>query len=396
MDVIPWGLNADLTDDQFFNRERDIIFLTKLLDSTKDEIPPALLLTGIRGVGKTALLNKIKNDLKKDYLIIYLDLSSSNNYQEDKLSRMAFMQLFYKRIIESCKEYGLKTIDKQIESWFKTHNISLKNIFNIDGVPVPIVGFEEDYTKLADFVMNLPRKIYEKYSDEMDGILIFIDEFQLIKDLDDETNGFLWYLRSFIQTEKNVSYTFTGSMSMEDSLLGEINGAKGAFGGRMLTYQIEPFSYETTKRYLIERASHLEFSDDGFERFYKCTRGIPFYINTFVRFLMPGEVLDKERVSEEFANVLPFLAINLINDWKNLSKQEQKIITTLLDEPLRRVDIAKKLDVTSGGIGGSLNNLLNNGLIKYEKSRYLVSDNILIAWLKGEYDRKGVYPYRDF
>ena len=174
MDVIPWGLNADLTDDQFFNRERDIIFLTKLLDSTKDEIPPALLLTGIRGVGKTALLNKIKNDLKKDYLIIYLDLSSSNNYQEDKLSRMAFMQLFYKRIIESCKEYGLKTIDKQIESWFKTHNISLKNIFNIDGVPVPIVGFEEDYTKLADFVMNLPRKIYEKYSDEMDGILIFI------------------------------------------------------------------------------------------------------------------------------------------------------------------------------------------------------------------------------
>ena len=269
MDVIPWGLNADLTDDQFFNRERDIIFLTKLLDSTKDEIPPALLLTGIRGVGKTALLNKIKNDLKKDYLIIYLDLSSSNNYQEDKLSRMAFMQLFYKRIIESCKEYGLKTIDKQIESWFKTHNISLKNIFNIDGVPVPIVGFEEDYTKLADFVMNLPRKIYEKYSDEMDGILIFIDEFQLIKDLDDETNGFLWYLRSFIQTEKNVSYTFTGSMSMEDSLLGEINGAKGAFGGRMLTYQIEPFSYETTKRYLIERASHLEFSDDGFERFYK-------------------------------------------------------------------------------------------------------------------------------
>ena len=93
---------------------------------------------------------------------------------------------------------------------------------------------------------------------------------------------------------------------------------------------------------------------------------------------------------------MPFLAINLINDWKNLSKQEQKIITTLLDEPLRRVDIAKKLDVTSGGIGGSLNNLLNNGLIKYEKSRYLVSDNILIAWLKGEYDRKGVYPYRDF
>ena len=140
----------------------------------------------------------------------------------------------------------------------------------------------------------------------------------------------------------------------------------------------------------------MEFSDDGFERFYKCTRGIPFYINTFVRFLMPGEILDNEKVSLEFANVLPFLAINLINDWKNLSKQEQKIITTLLDEPLRRVDIARNLDVTSGAIGASLNNLLNKGLIMYEESRYAVSDRILSAWLKNEYDRRGVYPYRDF
>lgn len=111
---------------------------------------------------------------------------------------------------------------------------------------------------------------------------------------------------------------------------------------------------------------------------------------------MPGEILDNEKVSLEFANVLPFLAINLINDWKNLSKQEQKIITTLLDEPLRRVDIARNLDVTSGAIGASLNNLLNKGLIMYEESRYAVSDRILSAWLKNEYGRRGVYPYRDF
>lgn len=396
MDIIPWGLNAELSDDQFFNREKDIAFLTRILDSTRDGIPPALLLMGIRGIGKTALLKKLKKDLENDYLVVYLDLSASNNYQEDKLSRYAFMQLFYKKIIESCREYGLKTIDKEIESWFKTHDFSLKQIISIDGIPVPIPSVDDNYTKLADFVMNLPRKIYEQYSDEMYGIIIFIDEFQLIKDLGNETNGFLWYLRIFIQNERNVSYTFTGSMGIEDNLIGDINGAKGAFGGRMLTYNLEPFSYETTKRYLEERAGHLEFTEDGIERFYACTRGIPFYINTFVRFLMPGEMLDKERVSEEFANVLPFLAINLINDWKNLTRQEQKIITALLDEPLRRVDISRKLEVSSGGIGASLNNLLNRGLIRYEGSRYAVSDRILSAWLKNEYNRKGVYPYRDF
>ncbi|MBE6512110.1 MAG: hypothetical protein E7Z75_03010 [Methanobrevibacter olleyae] len=79
-----------------------------------------------------------------------------------------------------------------------------------------------------------------------------------------------------------------------------------------------------------------------------------------------------------------------------MSKQEQKIITTLLDGPLRRVDIARTLNVTNGGIGASLNNLLNKGLIVYEESRYAVSDRILSAWLKNEYGRRGVYPYRDF
>ncbi|MBR5504660.1 MAG: ATP-binding protein [Methanobrevibacter sp.] len=396
MSIIPWGLNSELTDDQFFNRERDISFLSTILDTTKDEIPPSILLTGIRGVGKTALLKKLKRDFESDYLVIYLDLSSSNNYQEDKLSRKAFMQLFYKRIIESCREYGLKTIDKEIESWIKTHNFTLRKILDFEGIPIPVPGFEDDYAKLADFVMNLPGKIYDEYSDEMYGILIFIDEFQLLSDLDNETSSFLWYLRSFIQREKNVSYTFTGSMSIQDKLIGEINGKNGAFGGRMLTYQLEPFDYETTKRYLLEKANHLEFTEDGMEMFYECTKGIPFYINTFLRFLINEGSLDKEMVEREFYNVLPFLAIHLINDWKNLTKQEQKIITCLIDEPLRRIDIAKKLNVTSGGIGASLNNLFNRGLIKYEDSRYDIFDHILKAWLKMEFEKRGVYPYRDF
>lgn len=394
--IIPWGSNPNLTDDQFFNREREISFLTYILNTTKDEIPPALLLTGRRGVGKTALLKKLKRDFENDYLVIYFDLSASNNYQEDKLTRMAFMQLFYKKIIEACHEFGLTTIDKQIEEWFKTHDFTLKKLLDFEGIPVPVPGVEDDYVKLADFVMNLPSRIYEKYSDEMYGILIFIDEFQLIKDLDNETNGFLWYLRSHIQNEKNVSYTFTGSMSIQDKLIGQINGRDGAFGGRMISYELEPFSLETTKKYIVEKASHLEFSEDGIERFYKCTSGIPFYINVFLRLLMSDGVFNKERVSEEFVNALPFLAINLINEWKNLTKQEQRIITSLIDKPLRRVDIANELNVTSGGIGGSLNNLFNRGLIKYEDNRYSIFDHILAAWLKSEYDKRGVYPYRDF
>lgn len=67
------------------------------------------------------------------------------------------------------------------------------------------------------------KKIYEEYDDILKGVFIFIDEFQIIKELK-EYDKFLWFLRSMIQTQKNVFYMFTGSMSIKDSLIEDIAG----------------------------------------------------------------------------------------------------------------------------------------------------------------------------
>ncbi len=50
-----------------------------------------------------------------------------------------------------------------------------------------------------------------------------------------------------------------------------------------ITININPFSKQTTNNYHKQRAPELKFTSDGFERFYNCTSGIPFYINTFAR-----------------------------------------------------------------------------------------------------------------
>lgn len=39
---------------------------------------------------------------------------------------------------------------------------------------------------------------------------------------------------------------FTGSMSIKDPLIEDIAGKQGAFGGRILSVNVEPFSYEKT------------------------------------------------------------------------------------------------------------------------------------------------------
>lgn len=393
MASLPLGNDNDLDDSQFYNRVDEISFISDNLELAKKGSTPTILLTGIRGVGKTALMKKLKKEFQNEYLVVYMDLSAMDKFKKDKLDRFCFMRLFYESIINACDESNIITIDTKILKYFKTRNFIMDKIESVDKIPIPILKTEEDYTKFTSFVMDLPQQIYDDCEEHIGGILIFMDEFQILKQLDEDVNGFLWYIRSVIQSQKNIGYIFSGSMSVKDELISDIAGQKGAFGGRILNYEIKTFSYETTKDYLAEKADYLEFTDDGFKRFYKCTNGIPYYINSFARLLPPNEELNEEKIISEFKKSLPYLLIHLTNEWYKLTKQEQRIIVALVEKPLRRIDIANKLGVKSGAIGASLKTLQNKILIELNNEKYQIYDSIFKAWLKKEYEEKGDYPY---
>ena len=394
MASLPLGNDNDLDDTQFYNRIEEISFISDNLELTKKGSTPTILLTGIRGVGKTALMKKLKKDFQKDYVVVYMDLAGMDKFKkDDKLTRFSFMRLFYESLIKACRQSNILTIDAQILKYFRTRNFKLDRLESIDKIPIPIFKSEEDYTKFTTFVMDLPQQIYEDCKNDISGVLIFIDEFQILKQLDENVNGFLWYIRSIIQSQKHIGYIFSGSMSIKDELIADIAGQKGAFGGRILSYEIKTFSFETTRNYLSEKADYLKFTEEGFERFYKCTNGNPYYINSFARLLPPNEELDEERIILEFKKSLPYLLIHLTNEWYKLNNQEQRIITALVENPLKRIEIANKLGVTSGAIGASLKSLQNKTLIEWNKDGFRIYDSIFKAWLKNEYEEKGDYPY---
>lgn len=394
MGNLPLGNDTDLDDSQFYNRKEEISFISDNLELTKKGSTPTILLTGIRGVGKTALMKKLKRNFQENYLIVYMDLSAMDKFRKDSLTRFDFMKLFYESIMKACDESNIKTIDKKILKYLKTNNFKIEKIESFSKIPTPIIKTEEDYTKFTTFVMDLPQQIYENYKENIDGILIFIDEFQNLKQLGEDVNGFLWYLRSVIQSQKHVGYIFSGSMSIKDDLIADIVGQKGAFGGRILNFEIKTFSFTTTKNYLNENANYLNFTEKGFERFYNCTKGILYYVNSFARLLPPHEELNENRINTEFKKSLPYLLIHLTNEWYKLNKQEQKIITSLIEKPLRRIEIANKLGVTSGAIGASLKTLQNKTLIELDNSKYHIYDSIFKTWLKKEFEEKGDYPYK--
>ena len=395
MNELAWGTNIDLNDNQFYNRVDDIKFISDLLRSSQYGTSPSILLTGVRGVGKSALMRKIQKTFRdENYLVAYIDFSASDAYQKDEFSKEAVIELIYDQIIDECKEIGINTADKKIEKYIKTHDVALREIVNLKGFPVPFIWTEKNYKKLANFVMELPQYLYDEYKDELNGVFLFFDEFQIIKELGDDLTDFLWFMRSHIQKQNNVSYVFSGSMSVKDSLIEEVAGSNGAFGGRILTIEIKPFSHETTQNYLNEKAEYLKFTEDGFNQFYDCTKGVPFYINVFGNLLPRNIPLDSEEVKENFIKFLPVLATHFTNSWFRLNLQQQKILTTLLDGSLNKSGIAKELNVTSGAISRSLNTLQDNGLVEMENMQYYVPNSVFRAWLKNEYKMKGVYPFK--
>ena len=398
MSNLPWGTSKILTDEEFFNRTQEISNLTNLLNSTSENNAPDILVTGIRGVGKTVLLNKIKQFMDKNYLVVYMDLSVSQTYQKNKMSLKGLYDFFYQKIMEEAELKGIDTIKNHINKFFKTNNFKLKEVvvasaFDIS-IPIPIIGTERDLERYRDFVFKLPQEIYQHNKSKIDGIIIIIDEFQVIKELDNYLESFLWNFRGYVTEQRNVAYVLSGSMGLQDNLISEIAGQNGAFGGRMLTININPFSKQTTQNYLTQRAPELKFTQEGFERFYKCTSGIPYYINIFARQLPVNRELDENSIIDAFDNNISFIASHLINEWNRLTSKEKDIIIALIDSPLKRIDLARKLNVKSGSLSDKLNKLQNLDLIRFVNGEYEISEKLLKRWLEIEYSQKGIYPYR--
>ena len=398
MSNLPWGTSKVLTDEEFFNRTQEISNLTNLLNSTRENNAPDILVTGIRGVGKTVLLNRIKQIMDKNYLVVYMDFSVSQTYQKNKMSLKGLYDFYYQKIIEEAHLKGLNTLKNHINKFFKTNNFKLKEVvvasaFDIS-IPIPIIGTERDLEKYRDFVFRLPQEIYDNNKDKIDGMIIIIDEFQVIKELNTYLESFLWNFRGYVTEQRNVAYILSGSMGLQDNLISEIAGQNGAFGGRMLTINISPFSKQTTQNYLTERAPELKFTQEGFERFYKCTSGIPYYINIFARQLPANQDLDENNVIDAFDNNISFIVSHLINEWNRLTTKEKDIIIALIDSPLKRIDLARKLNVKSGSLSDKLNKLQNLDLIRFAGGEYEISEKLLKRWLEIEYSQKGIYPYR--
>lgn len=358
----PFKFGSIVEAPYFMNRVEETRKVKSILSSANH-----LIIISPRRYGKTSLINAAAKSLNRPYIILDLQLLTT---QSDFASQLL------KRIYRIYPAQKLKDLIKYFRI---APSITLNPISNAIDISYKTGTSEAANTALED-VLNL----IEKLGTGKTKPIIIFDEFQEIKRIGDNLDRFL---RSVIQHHKNINYVFLGS---QESLIREIfEKKKSPFYHFGYLLPLEKIPSNEFLLYLTNNFRDLTEENNSIsEKILEITKCHPYYTQQLA--FTVWELLFKEnKIKHPVAIAVDELMrhhdIDYERLWNTINRTDMKILIGMSiseSSPLSEEFSKQHETGATSTVFSSLKRLLQNGFIVKSSLRYEIDDPFFKEWIR--------------
>jgi AAA+ ATPase superfamily predicted ATPase len=365
-------------DPQFFaGREKEIERFNMFLKSAKQGNPMNLAILGERGIGKSSLLRKCENIVKREKcVVIRIDLDISM----DSLDTLIY------HILAGIKKEGglhskLYSLPEKIKKFFDEYQIS---IHLLGSSLLATKKIEPPSLKARDEL----KKIWDNIGQQIPAVIIMLDEAEQLERIE----GSLQFLRNVFGRLSEERCGFMLVLSGKLTVFRQIKQIHSPlarfFNPVTLNELTAEESIEAIDKPLSD--SPYKMTAEVKKIIAQASEGHPYIIQLFGYYLCENAI--KSNISDKvykacFPMILDGLASQLFEDYYSFaSTSEQQVLQIIAqsqDEIITVLDVAKKLGKHSREITYIFNRLFEKDCLKkIERGKYKLFHGLFKEYLK--------------
>ena len=319
---------------------------------------------GLRGVGKTVLLNKIE-EIADDNLVMYehLEVSEEHSFKEmlatsvqkllTQMSVKAELKQFFQKAASILKAFQIKYSQGDVE-----YSFSMKEVQPAYGTE-DTGQFEND---LKEILVSMG--VVAKKTGNM--VCFFIDEVQYLKQ--EELTALITALHRINQKQLPILVFAAGLPK-----IAKLAGDSKSYAERLFEFvPIDSLKYDDARQALMNpaKAQGVNYTEDAIEYIVRITDGYPYFIQEYGKQAwekMQNKVIDLEcvrRAETEFIDSLDKSFFKVRYD--RATKREKDFMFGMVkcgDLPCTIAEVARQMDTTPQSIGPLRSQLIHKGFI---------------------------------
>ncbi|MBI4980260.1 ATP-binding protein [Candidatus Woesearchaeota archaeon] len=360
--------------EYFFNREKELKELKWKLERTP---PLNFALYGQRRVGKTSLIEKLKQELEKKNLPIFIKCEELL-----PLDELTFLENLTLRLLEEYSKLSpLLGVKKTMQDLVITTKIGLEmaDLAFWLRFGEKKITLKEALDKSFDLINKISLKSKKK-------VIIFLDEFQELFAFGDK---FLWALRAKIASSQ-ASFVVSSSWHRFKE---ELTHEKRPFFNFFETYEIKAVPKEEARDFLLRRARkfNLCFDEAVLDKILEVSECKPFYLQLLALkcyiLSLPRKKVTLRIFEAALKETIASIPAHLVTGFERLRGRNKEVFLVLcLFDFKKPAEIASKIGLDAKNVIVILARLIKeHDLVKKERNNYFTADKFLKEYVKLQY-----------